>query len=248
MKTTSDITEKFPNEVLEDMGEMPNYNNWVFGHFMENVTGKTVEIGAGLGTISERLRPHTTHLELVEPTPLLADRLKVKFGNDCGCRVSQSSLEHWLESVQNETYNTAVMVNVLEHIEDDFAATRGLFNALKPGGRLLIFVPALPFLFSDIDRFYGHFRRYRRDELRLCVENAGFVIEKLHYLDILGILPWWLLNTLLGKKSFHKPSLTFYDKFVVPPAKLFESVIPLPIGKSLVLVARKISTTHHSEN
>lgn len=238
-KTTSDTTEEFPGEVLEDMGEMPNYNNWIFGHFMESVAGKTVEIGAGLGTISERLRPHTTHLDLVEPTPSLAERLQAKFSGDDGCRVSQNTLDQWLEGVQHETYNTAVMVNVLEHIKDDISATRGLFNALKPGGRIMIFVPALPFLFSKLDRFYGHFRRYRRDDLKQHIENAGFVIEKLQYFDIAGILPWWLLNTVMGKTSFHKPSLTLYDKFVVPPAKLFESVVPLPIGKSLVLIARK---------
>ena len=238
-KATTDALEEFPSDVLEDMAEMPNYNNWIFEHFIENVAGKTVEIGAGLGTISERLLPHTTHLDLVEPTPSLAVKLETKFADDSGCLVSHKTLEHWLEGIHEETFDTAVMVNVLEHIEDDSAATRGLFNALKPGGRIMIFVPALPFLYSELDRLYGHFRRYRRNELKLCVENAGFSVEKLHYFDITGVLPWWLFNTLLGKTSFHKPSLTFYDKIVVPLTKIFERIIPLPFGKSLILIAKK---------
>ena len=239
IESKSDASEEFPDDVLEDMREMPNYNNWIFGHFIENVKGRTVEIGAGLGTISELLRPHTTHLELVEPTPSLATRLQAKFINDKGCQVTQNTLENWLEGIPYETYDTAVMVNVLEHIEDDRNATRGLFNALKPGGRIMIFVPALPFLYSDLDRYVGHFRRYRRKELKQCVENAGFGIEKLRYLDVTGVLPWWLLTKLMGQTSFHKPALAIYDKLLVPPTKLIESVLPLPLGKNLILVARK---------
>lgn len=231
--------DEFPGEVLEDMGDMPNYNNWIVGQFAANITGRTVEIGAGLGTISERLRPHAAHLDLVEPTPSLAARLQSRFAGDDGCSVSQQTLERWLENTEDGAYDTVVMVNVLEHIEDDRAAARGLFAALKPGGKLLIFVPALPFLFSELDRIYGHFRRYRRRELRQCVESAGFQIERLRYFDITGVLPWWLLNTLMGKTSFHQPSLTVYDKLLVPPTKLIESALPPPLGKNLILIASK---------
>ena len=169
------------------------------------------------------------------PTPSLAERLNAKFAGDDGCSISEETLEHWLNNTPHHSYDTVVMVNVLEHIEDDRAAARGLFDALTPGGKLLIFVPALPFLFSELDRIYGHFRRYRRQELKLCVESAGFRIEKLRYFDITGVLPWWLLNTLMRKTSFHQPSLTVYDKLFVPPTKLIESVLPPPLGKNLIL-------------
>ena len=114
-----------------------------------------------------------------------------------------------------------------------------MFDTLKTGGKLLIFVPALPFLYSELDRVYGHFRRYRRRELRNCIESAGFRIEKLRYFDISGVLPWWLLNTLMGKTSLHRPSLTVYDRLLVPPTKFVESVFPPLIGKNLILIASK---------
>ena len=192
-----------------------------------------------MGTISERLRPYAARLELVEPTPLLAERLIAKFADDDGCSVSKQTLEHWLENTPGGAYDTVVMVNVLEHIEDDHAAARGLYDALTPEGKLLIFVPALPFLFSALDRVYGHFRRYRRHDLKICVERAGFRIEKLRYFDITGVLPWWLINTLMGKTAFHQPSLTVYDKLFVPPTKLIESFLAPPLGKNLILIASK---------
>lgn len=235
----TELANPFPGEVLEDMGEMPNYNDWIVGHFRRHLGGKAAEIGAGLGTISELLRPHVESLDLIEPTPALAQRLQAKFADDGGCSVAEKTLETWVSTSAGADYDAIVMVNVLEHIEDDHAAARGLFDALIPGGKLLIFVPALPFLFSELDRIYGHFRRYRRGQLRICIESAGFRIDTLHYFDITGVIPWWLLNTLMGKTSFHQPSLTVYDKLFVPPTKLIESVLPPPLGKNLILIASK---------
>ena len=187
--------------------------------------GQAAEIGAGLGTFSERLRPCVDTLDLVEPSPDLARRLTQKFEGDTGCRVMAQSIEAWLETMGPGALDCIVMVNVLEHIEDDRAAAQGLYDALKPGGHLLVFVPALPFLYSKLDKVFGHFRRYTRKSLRTCVGEAGFQVEKLRYFDISGVLPWWLLNTVLGKTSFNQPMLTIYDRVVVPPTRLVESIL-----------------------
>lgn len=237
----SESPEPFPGEVLEDLGDMPNYNSWIVNHFAPELSGHAVEIGAGLGTISERLRPHVERLDLVEPSPDLARTLSQKFGPDSNLSVSDQTLENWIKDAPPAFYDSVVMVNVLEHIEDDFAAASGLHNVLKPGGTLLIFVPALPFLFSKLDKIYGHYRRYTKPTLRGCIAAAGFEIEKLHYVDVAGVLPWWLLNTVMGKTSFHAPSLQIYDKVVVPVTKACESVLRPPFGKNLILIARKTS-------
>ena len=144
-----------------------------------------------------------------------------------------------METTPDGIYDAVVMVKVLEHIEDDHAAARGLFAVMKPGGKLLIFVPALTFLYSELDRIYGHFRRYQRTDLSNCIESAGFRIERLRYFDITGVFPWWLLNTVMGKTSVHPPFLTIYDKLLVPPTRLMESILPPPLGKNLILIASK---------
>jgi SAM-dependent methyltransferase len=237
--TVGEPPEHFPGDVLEDLGDMPNYNGWIVDHFTPWLGGRAVEIGAGLGTISERMRPGVDRLDLVEPSPDLARRLVEKFAGDPDLEVFDQTLETWMAKGTPETYDSIVMVNVLEHIEDDFAAARGLYDALKVGGALMIFVPALPFLYSNLDKIYGHYRRYTKPTLRDCVSAAGFEIEKLHYVDVAGVLPWWLLNTILGKTSFHGSSLQVYDKCVVPVTRICESVLHPPFGKNLILVARK---------
>lgn len=234
-----DPLDFFPGEVLEDLGHVPNYNDWIVEQFAPLLHGRTAEIGAGLGTISERLRPCVDNLELVEPSPDLAQRLAQKFDGDSGCTVIAQPVESWLETIGSDVLDCVVMVNVLEHIENDHAAVQGFYEALKPGGRLLIFVPALPFLYSKLDKVFGHFRRYTRKSLGTCIGQAGFQIEKLRYFDISGVLPWWVLNTVLGKTSFNQPMLTVYDRVVVPPTRFVESILAPPLGKNLVLIAVK---------
>src|SRR5215475_3171635 len=78
-----------------------------------------------------------------------------------GLHLHQSNFpDAWNANPQIQTPDTAVYINVLEHIEDDETELKTIFNALAPGGRILIFVPALPFLMSSMDRGLGHFRRY----------------------------------------------------------------------------------------
>ena len=78
-----------------------------------------------------------------------------------------------MEATPDGIYDAVVMVNVLEHIEDDRAAARGLFAAMKPGGKLLIFVPALPFLYSELDRLRS-LSSYQRKDLSNCVKVRVF--------------------------------------------------------------------------
>ena len=231
--------DHFPEEVLEELEDLPNYNDWIVSQFAPFLKGRTAEIGAGLGTISGRLLSRVQSLDLIEPAPVMASQLQEKFIGEDHVRVFDRTLEDWQQAVGQDEYDGIVLVNVLEHIKDDRAAARGFFRSLKPGGHLMIFVPAMPFLYSKLDYAYGHYRRYTRNSLKDCVANAGFEIEKLHFVDLAGVFPWWLLNTVLGKTSFHAPSLRFYDKYVVPVTRSCESLLRPPLGKNLILIARK---------
>lgn len=73
-------------------------------------------------------------------------------------------------------YDGIVLVNVLKYIKDDYAAARGFFGSLKSGGHLMIFVPAMLFLYSKLDHAYGHYRSYTWKNLCECIVAAGFKI------------------------------------------------------------------------
>jgi SAM-dependent methyltransferase len=136
-------------------------------------------------------------------------------------------------------YDAAILVNVLEHIEDDDAALAHLFAALKPGGYVMIMVPALRFLYSALDAKVGHYRRYHRGTLRRQAEAAGFEPVLARYFDAFGMLPWWLLNRVMGATDFNPALASIYDRFFVPPGRTLERLIHPPAGKNIVLVARR---------
>jgi hypothetical protein len=104
--------------------------------------------------------------------------------------------------------------NVLEHIEDDVNALIKIRERMQQGGKIAIYVPALPILFSDLDRKVGHFRRYKKKELMHKAKMAGFEIDKCFYNDCIGVLASLSLR-LFGYKNKSglgsKESLFIYD-------------------------------------
>src|SRR5713226_8563468 len=100
----------------------------------------------------------------------------------------------------SDTYDAMVLLNVLEHIEDDVAASRHIARMLKPGGFAVIEVPAGPELFDDYDRQLQHFRRYTLAGLCKVIEGAGLEVERRNYLGAL-IYPAFYLAKKLSQSS-----------------------------------------------
>ena len=223
---------------LEALASAPNYYSWIMEIFSPWVSGHVVEYGAGIGTVSERLAHLASELTLVEPSANLVPMLRARFAT-FKTNVIAESLERHSARMVPESVDTVVLVNVLEHIEDDRAALNALVRMLRPGGHLLIFVPALQFLMSKLDRQLGHFRRYHRADLIEKTQGAGAEVRECRYFDILGVLPWLIVNGLMGSTSVNSRLVGLYDRFVVPASKRLESGLDAPFGKNLVLVARK---------
>jgi SAM-dependent methyltransferase len=224
---------------LELLATMPNYYAWIMEAFTPFVRGHVIEYGAGTGTISRLLVPLADTLSAVEPSSNLAAALQTKFRDDSKVEVVRESLQNHAIKVGAATVDTVVMVNVLEHIEDDNQALAHIFRMLRPGGHLLIFVPALQVLMSKLDVIFGHFRRYHRLELMQKVTKAGGEVEICRYFDFLGIGPWFVLNKVMGATAFNPRIVDIHDRFVVPVSRAAERMISPPIGKNIILVARK---------
>jgi hypothetical protein len=137
-------------------------------------------------------------------------------------------------------FDSVIYMNVLEHIEEDKKELRYAYKTIKRNGYILIFVPALSFLYSEFDKKIGHFRRYCKKGLINIVRESGFSIENIRYFDLAGVIPWYILFVLL-KNTTTKANISLYDKLVVPPMRLLETLIPAPIGKNLLLIGKKVN-------
>jgi SAM-dependent methyltransferase len=142
-----------------------------------------------------------------------------------------------------ERFDTALCVNVLEHIRCDDAALRHLAEILAPArGRLLLLVPAHPFLFGTPDRLAGHHRRYSRGALRGLLRRAGFSVERLGFFNATGVLPYLFTSRVLRPRTLGgivDAQLLWYDRWCVPAARRVEAVLRPPFGQSLIAIAQR---------
>jgi len=234
-----DNTISYLGDDLEAMANTPRYVDWIIDHFDPYLTGSTAEIGAGIGTISDRIIDKVSSLDLIEPSILQAEKLRLKFGSEAKVNVIKSMLESHLSGQSPGQYDTVVMVNVLEHIENDKSALALIFDALKGGGHLLLYVPAMPFLYSKFDELVGHHRRYTRKGLAKELNESGFLVKYNSYIDFFGILPWYLINTIGGKTSLNSSAVKLYDSAGVPVTRFAERIMTPPIGKNIIFIAEK---------
>lgn len=227
----------YPQADLEDMGEGLRYTQWILSEFLPWLEGDVCEVGAGTGNISRSLPDLGSHLVCLEPDSALFEALRANLENLPNCSVLNSTLAEY-SAPDVELFDRFLYINVLEHIEDDVEELRLMHSLLRPEGAVLIFVPALQWLFSDYDARVGHYRRYSKKELTGKIERAGFEIKKIRYFDVIGVFAWWLACKVLRLRP-NAGNVGLYDRFLVPVSRWVEKYIPFPVGKNLLVVAVK---------
>jgi SAM-dependent methyltransferase len=130
---------------------------------------------------------------------------------------------------------------VLEHIKDEHAALRNMHAVLKPGGSLVLVVPAGRWLHGSMDRVLGHWRRYSKKGLVEQLAREGFVVETAFSMNKPGVLGWWMNGKVLGRKTLGKLQMKLFN-VLVPLFRLADPLLPWT-GLSLVVVARKGATS-----
>lgn len=229
---------------LEAMDFAVNYHRWILEIIKPFLGKHLVEVGAGTGSFSELLlETEPATLALVEPSAMVEDLKKNLADKSFSTAVEifpNIFAEVAVRLQKQQSPDSVIYINVLEHIADDRLELETVHRTLREKGRVFIFVPALPSLFSEFDRHIGHFRRYRKREIIEKCQNAGFRVVLSNYFDVAGILPWLLKYRLLKSKTMESGAVQLYDKFVVPVAKPLENFVAPPIGKNLIVVAEKI--------
>lgn len=221
---------------LRRMQALQRYNAWV-AELIEPFLGDNVlEVGAGIGNMTWMIaRRHAVTATDLDDRYL--DRLRRMFVADSRVRVGRFDLGRDPGEDLGGPFDSVVCLNVLEHIEDDVAALRRIHSQLRPGGRVVLVVPAIQAIYGELDRAIHHFRRYERESIEECLRAAGFEIDHLSSFNALGIPGWYLNGRILGRKSV--PGVQARLNSMLVPLLRMERRLGLPWGLSLLAVGRR---------
>lgn len=217
---------------LEVMQEAVNYNRYLLNTVRKYAParGRVLDFGAGSGEFAAPCAVLGFDVTALEPDELLRGRLRER-----GLNVVAGTSE-----LDEQAFDYVYTLNVLEHIDDDVGALRQLHSKLTAAGRLLIYVPAFPVLYTSMDAKVGHVRRYTRRVLMNTVVSAGFKVDRVAYVDSLGFLATLAFKQFGSKDgTVNKTALKTYDRLAFPVSRALDALTQRWFGKNLMLLAHK---------
>src|SRR5262249_3510015 len=232
--TQSAQTPYVGHRILEAMHSATRYTDAIFSEIraaMPPAAARILDFGAGDGAFVDRFGMSGLAVDCVEPDAHLRVLLRAK----------AATVFTDIAEVETAAVDFAYTVNVLEHIAGVDHACAEPRRALRPAGRLFVFVPALEVLWTSLDDEVGHVRRFSRATLRAPLTRAGFAIEQLRFFDSIGF-PAGLGVRLLEKVGLFRyggASVGVYDRYLFPISRELDRVLNRMVGKNLIAVARK---------
>lgn len=220
---------------LESMGQATWYNNWTINIFKKYLKGEILEIGCGIGNFTKTLVSYGKVYSF-DADKFCVYKTKQKTKNTV--KVGDGNIETGHYFFKNRKFDTITCINVLEHIRDDNKALVNIINLLKPNGILILLIPAHPFLFGEIDRAIGHYRRYTKKRIINQLMTLGAKIVYGRRINFLGALGWFISSRILKDVSVSEKKLKLFDMiapFVLPT----ELIIEPPLGTSILIIAKK---------
>lgn len=219
---------------LDNLDGARNYAGWIFELIEPHLGDEVLEVGAGHGTFTEMLARKAKRVVACDLSERCADRLRERFSGDEHVEVLHGSID---SAATYGPFDSVVLINVLEHIEDDDGALRDARSLLKRGGRLILWVPAFSFLYSDFDRRIGHHRRYRRTGLRTQLADAGYEVQAVSYVNAVGAVAWLVVARFLRRTPTDGAPVRVFDKYFIPVLKRLERRWCPPFGQSVLAIA-----------
>jgi SAM-dependent methyltransferase len=228
--------------------KLSNYRKYQFNLINKYIGKNILEVGSGDRSFTSQIVRDVRDIERlvsIEPSVALFELYKDKYLLPASVSVECIDLFDVTEA-SHGLFDTIILIHVLEHIEKDREALSHLHTLLRPNGRILIEVPAMPSLFSVHDRMLGHFKRYNKRNFREAVDDSLFSIIDLWFQDQIGMVGSFFYFKLkkIELKSQQGVDLVvkrgaLYDKYLIPLESFYDKFLRFPFGLSLTGILQK---------
>ena len=245
-------TKKMRQDLYQELFEVEN-NHWWHQHKRKLVhqliskylgrPGKVLDVGAGTGKILSELKNKGWQIKGVD-----GEKEAVRWAKKRGVIIKQHDLTKKLP-FKDTSFDLVVSLDVLEHIKDDQKLMQEMKRVVKPGGLIVVTVPAYQWLYSYWDKMLGHFRRYLKGDLEKLCLKVKLKLVFISYYSSFFLLPAMLVRLVKSKdknqtaSDFQTTPLAFISVPVLSILGIIESLlirfIKFPFGMSLVCVFQK---------
>jgi 2-polyprenyl-3-methyl-5-hydroxy-6-metoxy-1,4-benzoquinol methylase len=230
-------------DTLNTIALANHFNLWMYETIKPYCTGRILEIGSGVGNISEYFLQDQASITLTDIRDVYCDSLRNKFAGSTSLlgienmNLVDSDFDTKFSKYLN-SFDTVFALNVVEHIFDDKLAVSNCYKLLKPGGNLIILVPAYQWLYNDFDKELEHYRRYTRKKLESLFTTSDFTVSHSQYFNAAGIAGWLVSGKMQHHKIIPAGQIRLFNK-LVSLFKLFDKLIFNSFGLSVITVGKK---------
>ena len=227
--------DEYGSHMLVELERARRFNMWMADVLRPYLGNRVLEIGAGIGNLTNQFIPR----ELYVASDVNPNYLQYLRSYSIGkpylrvMNIDAGNSDHF--SGLDGQFDTALMVNVLEHVPDPSQTLRNLWNVLEPGGRVVILVPQHPNLYGSLDKALGHRERYTVAGLEHQITEAGFSIEKIFDFNRFTVPGWWLNGKVFRRSGLSRGQLKVLET-MMPIIRRIDPLLPWG-GNSIIGIA-----------
>jgi glycosyltransferase involved in cell wall biosynthesis len=232
--------DEYGSQILARLSRAPRFNAWLADTIRPYCGNRVLEIGSGVGNLTERLIPRRKYvvsdinpLYLQTLATLQADRpyLKTSF-----CDVADIGTYPKAEG----PFDTVICLNVIEHVEDDKTSLLNIRSVLEDGGRAIVLVPQGQWNFGTLDEVLGHRRRYSKASLRKLAEDCDFEVKEMLEFNRIGTIAWYLNGKIMRRRTFGLGQVLMLNA-LTPVFRRIDKILPMAPLSLIAVLERKPS-------
>lgn len=215
------------------LGKAKRYRSWLMDRFEGHVGDAVLEANAGPGHTTWHLI-NNRNLVASDDNAVHVETLRRRFGQLENVGIELLELEH--NPLGEDRFDTVLLFDGLQRAQDPKNLLANVAAGLRPGGKVLIKVPADISLYGSTDKAAGHLRRFSRDELENLIRSCGLEILHVEGFNLLGAIGW-RLHHALGRGRISTTEALAFD-LAVPFARRLDAFVGSTSGLSWIAVAR----------